>query len=69
MESKPELQRVLEARKREQIIKQRKEEDEARKKISPLEQELLKRKDKLEEVGIINRSIQLYCYRAFYNFI
>lgn len=70
MESKPELQRVLEARKREQIIKQRKEEDEARKKISPLEQELLKRKEKLEEVGeIINRSIQLYCYRAFYNFI
>lgn len=68
MESKPELQRVLEARKREKMIKQRKE-DEARKKISPLEQELLKRKDKLEEVGIINRSIQLYCYRAFYNFI
>lgn len=67
MESKPELQRVLEARKREQIIKQRKEEDEARKKISPLEQELLKRKEKLEEVGeIINRSIQLYCYRKFY---
>ncbi|XP_029630865.1 protein FAM107B isoform X2 [Salmo trutta] len=50
MESKPELQRVLEARKREQIIKQRKEEDEARKKISPLEQELLKRKEKLEEL-------------------
>ncbi|XP_035633424.1 protein FAM107B-like isoform X1 [Oncorhynchus keta] len=50
MESKPELQRVLEARKREQILKQRKEEDEARKKISPLEQELLKRKEKLEEL-------------------
>lgn len=66
MESKPELQRVLEARKREKVIKQRKEEDEARKKISPLEQELLKRKDKLEVVGIINRSIQLYCYRTFY---
>uniref|UniRef100_A0A8C7I0R2 Actin-associated protein FAM107A n=1 Tax=Oncorhynchus kisutch TaxID=8019 RepID=A0A8C7I0R2_ONCKI len=48
VESKPELQRVLEARKREKVIKQRKEEDEARKKISPLEQELLKRKDKLE---------------------
>lgn len=56
---------MLEARKREKMIKQRKE-DEARKKISPLEQELLKRKDKLEEVGIINRSIQLYCYRKFY---
>lgn len=57
---------MLEARKREKMIKQRKE-DEARKKISPLEQELLKRKEKLEEVGeIINRSIQLYCYRKFY---
>ncbi|KAJ7998933.1 hypothetical protein DPEC_G00210130 [Dallia pectoralis] len=50
VESKPELQRVLEARKREKNIKQRKEEDEARKKISPLEQELLKRKEKLEEL-------------------
>ncbi|XP_010899403.2 actin-associated protein FAM107A [Esox lucius] len=50
VESKPELQRVLEARKREKMIKQRKEEDEARKKISPLEQELLKRKGKLEEL-------------------
>ncbi|XP_041747564.1 protein FAM107B isoform X2 [Coregonus clupeaformis] len=50
VESKPELQRVLEARKREKMIKQRKEEDEARKKISPLEQELLKRKEKLEEL-------------------
>lgn len=50
VEAKPELQRVLEARKREQMIKQRKEEDEARKKISPLEQELLKRHKKLEEL-------------------
>lgn len=44
------MQRVLEARKREQMIKQRKQEDEARKKISPLEQELLKRHKKLEEL-------------------
>uniref|UniRef100_A0A667YB81 Actin-associated protein FAM107A n=1 Tax=Myripristis murdjan TaxID=586833 RepID=A0A667YB81_9TELE len=51
VETKPELQRVLEARKREQLIKQRKQEDEARKKISPLEQELLKRHKKLEEVA------------------
>ncbi|XP_078139515.1 actin-associated protein FAM107A-like [Centroberyx gerrardi] len=50
VETKPELQRVLEARKREQMIKQRKQEDEARKKISPLEQELLKRHKKLEEL-------------------
>lgn len=50
VENKPELQRVLEQRKREQMIKQRKLEEEARKKISPLEQELLKRHKKLEEL-------------------
>ncbi|XP_048110430.1 protein FAM107B isoform X1 [Alosa alosa] len=50
VEPKPELQRVLEQRKREQMIKQRKQEDEARKKISPLEQELLKRRRELEEL-------------------
>ncbi|XP_062401852.1 protein FAM107B isoform X2 [Sardina pilchardus] len=50
VETKPELQRVLEQRKREQMIKQRKQEDEARKKISPLEQELLKRRRELEEL-------------------
>ncbi|KAJ8409318.1 hypothetical protein AAFF_G00235160 [Aldrovandia affinis] len=50
VESKPELHRVLEQRKREQMIKQRKEEEEARKKVSPLEQELLKRHKKLEEL-------------------
>ncbi|KAJ8361191.1 hypothetical protein SKAU_G00177160 [Synaphobranchus kaupii] len=50
VENKPELQRVLDQRKREQMIKQRKEEEEARRKISPLEQELLKRHKKLEEM-------------------
>ncbi|KAG7478023.1 hypothetical protein MATL_G00076010 [Megalops atlanticus] len=50
VENKPELQRVLEQRKREQMIKQRKEEEESRRKISPLEQELLKRHKKLEEL-------------------
>ncbi|XP_034558218.1 protein FAM107B isoform X1 [Notolabrus celidotus] len=50
VETKPELQRVLESRKRDQMIKQRKQEDEARKKISPLEAELLKRHKKLEEM-------------------
>ncbi|XP_062842838.1 protein FAM107B isoform X2 [Trichomycterus rosablanca] len=50
VESKPELQRVLERRKRDQMIKQKKEEEEARKKISPLEQELLKRHKQLEEL-------------------
>ena len=49
-EPKPELQRVLEARRREQRVKQKRQEEEARKKVSPLEQELLKRQKKLEEV-------------------
>ncbi|XP_032404399.1 protein FAM107B-like isoform X2 [Xiphophorus hellerii] len=50
VETKPELQRVLESRKRDQLIRQRKQEEEARKKISPLEAELLKRHMKLEEL-------------------
>ncbi|KAM6927562.1 protein FAM107B [Xenentodon cancila] len=50
VEMKPELQRVLESRKRDQLIRQRKQEEEARKKISPLEAELLKRHKKLEEL-------------------
>ncbi|XP_018543188.1 protein FAM107B isoform X5 [Lates calcarifer] len=50
VEMKPELHRVLESRKRDQLIKQRKQEDEARRKISPLEAELLKRHRKLEEL-------------------
>lgn len=47
---KPELQRVLESRKRDQMIKQRKQEVEANRKISPLEAELMKRHRMLEEV-------------------
>ncbi|XP_037831487.1 actin-associated protein FAM107A isoform X1 [Kryptolebias marmoratus] len=50
IETKPELQRVLESRKRDQLIRQRKEEVEAHRKISPLEAELLKRHRKLEEL-------------------
>nr|XP_015813836.2 protein FAM107B isoform X2 [Nothobranchius furzeri] len=50
VETKPELQRVLESRKRDQLIRQRKQEEEARKKISPLEAELLKRHTKLLEM-------------------
>ncbi|XP_069371046.1 protein FAM107B-like isoform X2 [Paralichthys olivaceus] len=50
VETKPELHRVLESRKRDQLIKQRKQEDDARRKISPLEAELLKRHRKLEEM-------------------
>ncbi|XP_028303592.1 protein FAM107B-like [Gouania willdenowi] len=46
---KPELQRVLESRKRDQLIRQRKQEEEAHRTISPLEAELLRRHKKLEE--------------------
>ncbi|MEQ2160047.1 hypothetical protein GOODEAATRI_029471, partial [Goodea atripinnis] len=55
VETKPELQRVLESRKRDQLIRQRKQEEEARRKISPLEAELLKRHMKLEEVRAQNQ--------------
>ncbi|XP_041835966.1 protein FAM107B isoform X2 [Melanotaenia boesemani] len=50
VEMKPELQRVLESRKRDQLIRQRKQEEEAHRKISPLEAELMKRHKKLEEL-------------------
>nr|XP_033483677.1 protein FAM107B isoform X1 [Epinephelus lanceolatus] len=49
VEMKPELQRVLESRKRDQLIKQRKQEEEARRKVSPLEAELIKRHQRLDE--------------------
>uniref|UniRef100_A0A3Q2YEJ7 Actin-associated protein FAM107A n=1 Tax=Hippocampus comes TaxID=109280 RepID=A0A3Q2YEJ7_HIPCM len=41
--NKPELERVLECRRRDQLIKERKKQEEARRKISPLEAELRKR--------------------------
>lgn len=50
VEMKPELQRVLESRKRDQLIRQRKQEEEAHRKITPLEAELMKRHKKLEEL-------------------
>ncbi|XP_042303830.1 actin-associated protein FAM107A isoform X2 [Sceloporus undulatus] len=50
VESKPELQRVLEHRRRNQLIRQKKEEEEAKKLKSPFEQELLKRQQRLEQL-------------------
>ncbi|KFQ38123.1 Protein FAM107A, partial [Mesitornis unicolor] len=50
VESKPELQRVLEHRRRNQLIKQKKEEEEAKKLQSPFEKELLKRQQRLDQV-------------------
>ncbi|XP_074124672.1 protein FAM107B [Sminthopsis crassicaudata] len=50
-QNKPELQKVMEKRKRDQVIKQQKEE-EAQKKKSDLEIELLKRQQKLEQLEL-----------------
>lgn len=50
-QNKPELQKVLEKRKREQVLKAQKEEQEAHKKRSDLEVELMKRQQKLEQVN------------------
>lgn len=50
-QNKPELQKVMEKRKRDQVIKQK--EEEAQKKKSDLEIELFKRQQKLEQVGVI----------------
>lgn len=52
VESKPELQRVLEHRRRNQLIRQKKEEEEAKKLQSPFEKELLKRHQRLDQVEL-----------------
>lgn len=65
VETKPELQRVLESRKRDQLIKQRKQEEEARRKISPLEAELLKRHQKLDEVHNTQHAVQDRHFREY----
>ncbi|KAM7170991.1 actin-associated protein FAM107A isoform 1-T1 [Macrochelys suwanniensis] len=50
VESKPELQRVLEHRRRNQLLRQKKEDEEAKKLQSPFEQELLKRQQRLDQL-------------------
>ncbi|XP_039551359.1 actin-associated protein FAM107A isoform X1 [Passer montanus] len=50
VDSKPELQRVLEHRRRDLLIKQKKEEEEAKKLQSPFEKELLKRHQRLDQL-------------------
>ncbi|XP_027496564.1 actin-associated protein FAM107A isoform X1 [Corapipo altera] len=50
VDSKPELQRVLEHRRRDLLIKQKKEEEEAKKLQSPFEKELLKRQQRLDQL-------------------
>ncbi|KAM9859246.1 protein FAM107B-like [Aulostomus maculatus] len=64
VEMKPELQRVLESRKRDQLIRQRKQEEEARRKVSPLEAELKKRHQKLEELELQQEKQQEDSLRA-----
>ena len=51
VDSKPELQRVLEHRRRNQLIKKKKEELEAKRLQCPFEQELLRRQQRLNQVG------------------
>ncbi|XP_061148314.1 protein FAM107B-like isoform X2 [Syngnathus typhle] len=50
--NKPELERVLECRRRDRLLRERKLEEEARRKISPLEAELRKRHQALEEMEL-----------------
>ncbi|XP_038124826.1 protein FAM107B isoform X1 [Cyprinodon tularosa] len=57
-QNKPELQKVLENRKREQVIKAQKEEQEAHKKLSDLEIELMKRQQKLEQLELEQQKMQ-----------
>ncbi|XP_017261585.1 protein FAM107B isoform X1 [Kryptolebias marmoratus] len=57
-QNKPELQKVLEKRKREQVIKAQKEEQEAHKKRSDLEIELMKRQQKLEQLELEQQKIE-----------
>ncbi|XP_074798694.1 protein FAM107B isoform X3 [Natator depressus] len=56
-QNKPELQKVMEKRKRDQVIKQQKEE-EAQKKKSDLEIELMKRQQKLEQLELEKQKVQ-----------
>uniref|UniRef100_A0AAY4B2Y8 Family with sequence similarity 107 member B n=2 Tax=Denticeps clupeoides TaxID=299321 RepID=A0AAY4B2Y8_9TELE len=51
-QNKPELQKVMEKRKREQVLKAQREEQEAHKKRSDLEIELMKRQQKLEQLEL-----------------
>lgn len=51
VDSKPELQRVLEHRRRNQLIKKKKEELEAKRLQCPFEQELLRRQQRLSQVS------------------
>uniref|UniRef100_A0A4W3HGR4 Actin-associated protein FAM107A n=1 Tax=Callorhinchus milii TaxID=7868 RepID=A0A4W3HGR4_CALMI len=49
-DNKPELQRVLEYRRRDQLIRQKKEEEEAQRMKSPFELQLQKRQQRLEQI-------------------
>ncbi|MEE6501853.1 hypothetical protein FKM82_004337 [Ascaphus truei] len=50
IDTKPELQRVLEHRRRDKIEQQKREEEQIKKLQSPFEQELLKRQQRLEQL-------------------
>uniref|UniRef100_A0A4W3GP56 Family with sequence similarity 107 member B n=1 Tax=Callorhinchus milii TaxID=7868 RepID=A0A4W3GP56_CALMI len=56
-QSKPELQRVMEQRKRDQVVKQKKEEEGQKR--SDLEQELMKRQQRLDQVSLVRCNVQV----------
>ncbi|XP_052008278.1 protein FAM107B-like isoform X2 [Xyrauchen texanus] len=57
-QNKPELQKVMEKRKRDQVLKAQKEELEAHKRRSDLEIELMKRRETLEQLELENDKIE-----------
>ncbi|XP_057204415.1 protein FAM107B isoform X1 [Triplophysa rosa] len=57
-QNKPELQKVMERRKREQVMKSQKEEQEAHKKRSDLEIELMKRRETLEQLELEQQKME-----------
>ncbi|XP_058244112.1 protein FAM107B isoform X1 [Hemibagrus wyckioides] len=56
-QNKPELQKVMEKRKRDQVLKAQMAEQEAHKKHSDLEIELMKRQQKLEQLELEQQKI------------
>lgn len=57
----------MERRKRDQVLKAQKEEQDAHKKRSDLEIELMKRRETLEQAGLLTHThTQLFFYYIFY---
>uniref|UniRef100_A0ABZ3NNC9 Actin-associated protein FAM107A n=1 Tax=Rattus norvegicus TaxID=10116 RepID=A0ABZ3NNC9_RAT len=68
MDRKPELQRVLEHRRRNQLIKKKEEELEAKRMQCPFEQELLRRQQRLNQVYLFDSLSSVYSPDTHPNF-